>query len=124
MGPQNSGWGGKDRGTRLGIEAELRIQAEVEVMDQVGKAEELGTEHTSAELPLFLVTGMAGEVGWGCTHSRQPLLNLCPTRPEVFLFHPHRGSRPHPGHCARLCGGHCGSGTGAGPGLPALSGNL
>lgn len=58
------------------------------------------------------------------THTGQLLLNLCVHLLRSLSVSPHRGSRPHPGHCARLCGGHCGSRVGAGPGLPALSGNL
>lgn len=66
--------GGKDGETRLGIEAELRIQAKVDIMGQVEKAKKLGTEHKPAEFPLFSMAGKTGEVGWGCTHTGQ--LNL------------------------------------------------
>lgn len=66
--------GGKARGIRLGIEAELRIQAKVNIMGQVEKAKKLGTEHKPAEFPLFSMAGKAGEVGWGCTHT---LGNCC-----------------------------------------------
>lgn len=50
--------------------------------------------------------------------------SLVPISQKSVLFLPHRGSRPHTGHCARMRRGHCGRGTGAGPGLSALSGNL
>lgn len=94
----------------------------MQVLDQTDKAKALSTGITldPVEVP-FVFNDRQVWGGW------MRLDTLWVTGDQFLgplLFLSHRGVRPHPNHRAGLCGGHRGRGTGTGPGLSALSGNL